>query len=70
MLLSEIIAYTISQTNSTYTDCAAALGISKQNFGQRLRRDTFDLEEAQAIVRTCGAELEVTVRIGSDTFRA
>ena len=70
MLLSEIISYVINRTESTYTECAANLGISKQNFGQRLRRDTFDLEEAQEIVRSCGAELEIVVRIGDDTFRA
>lgn len=69
MLLSDLISYAISVSNTTYTECAAALGISKQNFGQRLRRDSFDLEEAQEIFRVCGAEFHASVTFGGDSFQ-
>lgn len=69
MLLSDLISYAIRVSNTTYTECAAALGISKQNFGQRLRRDSFDLEEAQEIFRVCGVEFHASVTFGGDTFR-
>ena len=62
MLLSDIILQTMLSTNTTRTVCAAALGISKQNFGQRLQRDSFDLEEAQTIMEACGCEIEIHVR--------
>ena len=68
MTLADLIAYAIRVSNTTYTECAAALGISKQNFGQRLRRDSFDLEEAQTISQTCGAEFHASVTFGGDTF--
>lgn len=62
MLLSDIILQTMLSTNTTRTECAAALGISKQNFGQRLQRDSFDLEETQAIIEACGCEIEIHVK--------
>lgn len=62
MLLSDIILQTILSTNTTRTECAAALGISKQNFGQRLLRDSFNLEEAMTIIETCGCEMEIHVK--------
>ena len=62
MLLSDIILQTMLSTNTTHTVCAAALGISKQNFGQRLQRDSFDLEEAQTIMEACGCEIEIHVK--------
>lgn len=68
MLLCDLIAYAIRVSNTTYTECAAALGISKQNFGQRLRRDSFDLEEAQTIFDTCGVDFEASITFGGDTF--
>lgn len=68
MLLSDLISYAIRVSNTTYTECAAALGISKQNFGQRLRRDSFDLEEAQTIFSACGADFHVSVTFGGDTL--
>ena len=69
MLLSDLISYAISVSNSTYTECAAAIGVSKQNFGQRLRRDSFDLEESQAIIESCGATLNVSVTFGGETLK-
>lgn len=69
MLLSDLISYAIRVSNTTYTECAAALGISKQNFGQRLRRDSFDLEEAVTIFQTCGAEFHASVTFGWDTLQ-
>ena len=69
MLLSDLISYAISVSNSRYTECAAAIGVSKQNFGQRLRRDSFDLEEAQAIIESCGATLNVSVTFGGETLK-
>lgn len=68
MLLSDLISYAIRVSNTTHTECAAALGISKQNFGQRLRRDAFDLEEAQTIFDTCGVEFQASITFGGDTF--
>ena len=68
MLLSDLISYAIRVSNTTYTECAASLGISKQNFGQRLRRDSFDLEEAQTIFSACGADFHVSVTFGGDTL--
>ena len=62
MLLSDIILQTILSTNTTRTECAAALGISKQNFGQRLLRDSFNLEETTTIIEACGCEIEIHVR--------
>lgn len=62
MLLSDIILQTMLSTNTTRTVCAAALGISKQNFGQRLQRDSFDLEETQTIMEACGCEIEIHVK--------
>lgn len=62
MLLSDIILQTMLSTNTTRAKCAAALGISKQNFGQRLRRDSFDLEETQTIMEACGCEIEIHVK--------
>lgn len=62
MLLSDIILQTMLSTNTTRTECAAALGISKQNFGQRLQRDSFDLEETKTIIETCGAEIEIRIK--------
>lgn len=62
MLLSDIILQIMLSTNTTRTECAAALGISKQNFGQRLQRDSFDLEETQTIIEACGCEIEIHVK--------
>ena len=62
MTLADLIAYAIRVSNTTYTECAAALGISKQNFGQRLQRDSFDLEETTTIIETCGCEIEIHVK--------
>lgn len=62
MLLSDIILQTMLSTNTTRTECAAALGISKQNFGQRLQRDSFDLEETKIILEACGCKIEIHVK--------
>ena len=62
MLLSDIILQTMLSTNTTRTVCAAALGISKQNFGQRLQRDSFDLEETKTIIEACGCEIEIHIK--------
>ena len=62
MLLSDIILQTIVSTNTPRTECAAALGISKQNFGQRLQRDSFDLEETKTIIEACGCEIEINIK--------
>ena len=62
MLLSDIILQPMLSTNTTRTECAAALGISKQNFGQRLQRDSFDLEETKTIIETCGCEIEIKIK--------
>ena len=68
MTLSEIIRYTMETTNTTARICAAELGISPQNFGQRLRRDGFDLEETRVILDACGAHLEMCVVVGDTRF--
>lgn len=62
MLLSDIILQTMLSTNTARTECAAALGISKQNFGQRLQRDSFDLEETKTIIEACGCEIEIRIK--------
>lgn len=62
MLLSDIILQTMLSTNTMRTVCAAALRISKQNFGQRLQRDSFNLEETQTIIEACGCEIEIHVK--------
>lgn len=62
MLLSDIILQTMLSTNTTRTECAAVLGISKQNFGQRLQRDSFDLEETKTIIEACGCEIEIHIK--------
>lgn len=69
MLLSDIILQTMLSTNTRRTECAAALGISKQNFSQRLRRDSFDLVETRKIIETCGCEIEIHIKYpGSKSY--
>lgn len=60
MLLSDIIHQAMDETNTSARTCAAALGLSPQNFGQRLARDSFDLEEASEILEVCGCRLLIS----------
>lgn len=69
MQLSDLIRYAMRISNTTATECAAALGISKQNFGQRLRRDSYNLEELFTIMEACGCEFHAVVTFGKESFR-
>lgn len=64
MNLNSIIRRALELSNTTYRAAAAEIGLSPQNFSQRLRRDGFSLEEAAAICDFCGAELGVTLTYG------
>lgn len=64
MNLNSIIRRALELSNTTYRAAAAELGLSPQNFSQRVRRDGFNLEETAAICEFCGAHLSVTLTYG------
>lgn len=64
MNLNQIIRHALDISGTTYRAAAAEIGLSPQNFSQRLRRDGFSLEETAAICSFCGANLSVTISYG------
>lgn len=68
MLISDILKYTMNMTNTHSQKCADVLGLSPQNFGQRLRRDTLNLEQLASALSECGATLRVEVIQGAETL--
>lgn len=68
MTISDILKYTMMLTNTRSQKCAAVLGLSPQNFGQRLKRDTLNLEQLSTALSECGATLRVEVNQGPETL--
>ena len=64
MNLNSIIRRALELSNTTYRAAAAEIGLSPQNFSQRLRRDGFSLEETAAICDFCGVHLSVSLTYG------
>ena len=64
MNLSEILRRTMDETQTPARVCAAALGLSPQNFGQRLKRGTLSLEQICTAIEACGAIMVVQVTQG------
>lgn len=65
MLISDILKYAMKHTNTPAQQCAAALGLSPQNFGQRMKRDTLNLEQLEKVLAECGLCFSITIRRGS-----
>lgn len=68
MLISDILKYTMKLTNTKSQQCAAALGLSPQNFGQRMKRDTLNLEQLTTALSECGVTLRLEVIQGPETL--
>lgn len=68
MNLSDLISYAMRVSGTPARTVAAALGLSPQNFGQRLRRDGFDLEETRTAIYACGCDINISVSFGSVRF--
>lgn len=64
MNLSEILCRTMYETRTPARICAAALSLSPQNFGQRLKRGTLSLEQIGTAINACGAIMSVKVTQG------
>lgn len=65
MLISDILKYSMNITNTPSQKCAAALGLSPQNYGQRLKRDTLNLEQLETALAECGLSFKIEVYKGS-----
>ena len=66
MLISDILKYAMIITNTPMQKCAAALGLSPQNFGQRLRRDTLNLKQLETALLECGAGFRIGIYKGKE----
>lgn len=66
MLISDILMYAMKLTNTPSQKCAAALGLSPQNFGQRLKRDTLNLEQLETALSECGAGFRIGIYKGEE----
>ena len=66
MNLSDILRRTMDKTQTPARACAAALGLSPQNFGQRLKRGTLSLEQVCIAIGVCGAIMAVQVTQGGE----
>ena len=58
----------MNETQTPARICAAALGLSPQNFGQRLKRGTLSLEQIGTAINACGAIMSVKVTQGGKTL--
>ena len=61
MLISNLIKWAMDTTNTQARKCAAALGVSPQNFGQRLKRDTFNLNDFETVLCECGLTFSIEI---------
>lgn len=61
MLISNLISYAMHITNTPARKCAAALKLSPQNFGQRLKRDTFNLKDLETVMSECGLAYSIEI---------
>ena len=68
MNLNSAIKIALEVSGTPARTVATEMGLSPQNFGQRLRRDGFNLEETSAICNACGAALSVTLSYGGRTY--
>ena len=65
MLISDVIKYAMDVTNTPAQKCAAALGFSPQNYGQRLKRDTLNLKHLETVLYECGLGYKIELYKGS-----
>ena len=68
MNLNSAIRMALEISKTPARTAAAEIGLSPQNFGQRLRRDGFSLEEAAAICEACGVQLSVELIYGEQRY--
>lgn len=66
MLISTILKYAMNITNTPSQKCAAVLGLSPQNYGQRLKRDTLNLEQLETALAECGAGFRIGIYKGNE----
>lgn len=67
MTLSEILRRLMEESNTTAAACAAEIGLSPQNFGQRLKRGTLTAEQIAEAATVCGYEITVCARLFGDS---
>lgn len=70
MILSDLLRFVMDVTKTPSKVCADALGLSPQNFGQRLKRGTLSLEQIAEAVNVCGCILRISVDAGEHTIYA
>ena len=66
MSLSEILKTAMVATQTPARLCADALGLSPQNFGQKLKRDTLSLNDVMKALAACKVSLRIGVIIDGE----